>query len=358
MVKIAVDATPLTIPSGGVRRYTDELSRALAECYPEDEVWLLSDQRFEVPSRAPANLKAARGPRNLLERRWWLWGLATEISRLRIEVFHGVDFAVPYLPLRPAVMTLHDLSPWMDPSWHMESQRVRNRTPTLLRLGLSTMVITPSEAVRRQALHRFHLEPSRVVAIPLAAGGSFHPVPQPRSTPAYLLYVGTIEPRKNIPLLIEIWRELRKHHAIDLVLAGRRREDFPEIKPEPGLHLKGLTLEEDLPTLYSGALAAVYPSYYEGFGLPVLEAMQCGAAVVASRDPAIAEVVGDAAILVDVNNKPAWFEALESLIANPDHARTLAEKAVIRAAGFSWIKTARLTREVYGHAVERFRKKT
>jgi glycosyltransferase involved in cell wall biosynthesis len=357
MMKIALDATPLTVPSGGVRRYTAELSRTLAQNFPQDEFWLLSDQRFESPAPQLANLKIGRGPRNLLERRWWLWGLQGEISRLGIDIFHGTDFAVPYLPVRPSVMTLHDLSPWMDPSWHLESDRVRNRTPMLLRLGLATMVITPSEAVRKQALERFRLHAGRVVAIPLAAGSNFRPIAQSPASPPYLLYVGTLEPRKNLPLLLEVWREVRKQYPVDLVLAGRRRADFAELPAEPGLHFKGLTSEEELPKLYSGALAVVYPSYYEGFGLPVLEAMQCGAAVIASRDRAIAEVAGDAAILVDVNDKPAWVQALASLISQPDKIRGLRERALARAAEFSWTKTAQLTREVYGHAAERFRRK-
>jgi glycosyltransferase involved in cell wall biosynthesis len=358
MMKIALDATPLTIPSGGVRRYTEELSRALAENFPQDEFWLLSDRRFQPPVPACANLKIGRGPRNLLERRWWLWGLQGEISRLGIHVFHGTDFAVPYLPVRPSVMTLHDLSPWMNPSWHVESDRVRKRTPMLLRLGLATMLITPSEAVRQQALERFRFESSRVVAIPLAAGANFRPVEAPRDHPPYILYVGTLEPRKNLPLLLDVWREVRRQHPIELVLAGRRREDFPDLPAESGLHLRGLTPERELPKLYSGALAVLYPSYYEGFGLPVLEAMQCGAAVIASRDRAILEVAGDAAILVDVNDRPGWVQALTAMIEQPDQIHALREKALARAAEFSWTKTAQLTREVYGHAVERFRKKT
>ena len=117
----------------------------------------------------------------------------------------------------------------------------------------------------------------------------------------------------------------------------------------------GLTAEEELPKLYSGALAVVYPSYYEGFGLPVLEAMQCGAAVIASRDQAIAEVAGDGAILVDAKDRRAWVEALTSLFEQPERIRILKEKALARAGEFSWNKTARLTREVYGQAVKRFR---
>jgi glycosyltransferase involved in cell wall biosynthesis len=357
MMRIALDATPLTVASGGVRRYTEELSRALAENFPEDEFWLLSDQLLDLPAPTFSNLKIGHGPRNMLERRWWLWGLQAEISRLGINVFHGTDFSVPYLPIRPSVMTLHDLSPWMDPGWHIESDRVRNRTPMLLRLGLATIVVTPSQAVRRQAMERFHLQDDRVVAVPLAAASIFRPAPAPREGTPYFLYVGTLEPRKNVQMLIDVWREVRKQYPVDLIMAGRRRVDFPEIASEPGLQLLGLTPEEELPKLYSGAIACVYPSYYEGFGLPVLEAMQCGAAVIASSDASISEVAGDAATLVDVDDERAWLQALCASIEHPDRSQAMREKALARAALFSWSKTARLTREVYGKAAERFRKK-
>src|ERR1700691_2113472 len=195
-VKIALDATPLTVPSGGVRRYTEELTRALCAGFPADQFWLLSDQKTPLPF-ARANLNMSHGPRNMLERRWWSWGLQGEISRLGINVFHGTDFSVPYLPLRPSVMTLHDLSPWLDPGWHSEADRLRKRTPMLLRLGLATMVITPSEAIRRAAIDRFHLQHDRVIAVPHAAAACFRPMQGPGQTPPYLLYVGTLEPRKN-----------------------------------------------------------------------------------------------------------------------------------------------------------------
>jgi glycosyltransferase involved in cell wall biosynthesis len=354
-MQIALDATPLTVPSGGVRRYTEELTRALCDSFPSDRFWLLSDQNTPLPF-ARANLNAGHGPRNMLERRWWSWGLQGEISRLRIDVFHGTDFAVPYLPLRPSVMTLHDLSPWLDPSWHSESDRIRNRTPMLLRLGLATMVITPSEAIRRAAIDRFHLQRDRVIAVPHAAAACFRPMPGPGQTPPYLLYVGTLEPRKNIGFLLDLWRELRREQPVDLVLVGRRRADFPEIPPEPGLRLAGLTPEEDLPALYSDAIACLYPSYYEGFGLPVLEAMQCGAVVIASRDPAIVEVAGEGAILLDVADRAGWMDALRSAVTQPERVRQYRARAQLRAEEFSWTKTARLTRAVYDRALERFRK--
>jgi glycosyltransferase involved in cell wall biosynthesis len=354
-MKIALDATPLTVASGGVRRYTEELTRALCDAFPGDRFWLLSDQKTPLPF-VRANLNAGRGPRNMLERRWWSWGLQGEISRLGIDVFHGTDFAVPYLPLRPTVMTLHDLSPWLDPGWHAQSDRIRNRTPMLLRLGLATMVITPSESIRRAAIDRFHLQHDRVIAVPHAAAARFRPTPGPGQAPPYLLYVGTLEPRKNIGFLLDLWRELRREHPVDLVLVGRRRADFPEIPAEPGLRLAGLTPEEDLPALYSGAVACLYPSYYEGFGLPVLEAMQCGAVVIASRDPAILEVAGEGAILLDVADRALWMDTLRLALTQPERAREYRERALLRAGEFSWTKTARLTRAVYECAIQRFRK--
>lgn len=356
---IALDATPLTVPTGGVHRYTLELARALAGRFPEDEYWLLSDQPFSLQSDAPRNLRLGDRPRSAIARKWWLWGLQQEMGRRHVDVFHGTDFSVPYLPFRPSVMTVHDLSPWMDPSWQPQAGRIRHRTPLLFRAGLATMVITPSAAVRRAAIERFHLSPDRVVAIPLAASEHFHRVDAPAPANPYFLFVGTLEPRKNVGCLIEAWREVRKTHAVDLMLAGRTRSDFRPIGPEPGLRVTGPVSEADLPGLYSGALAVVYPSLYEGFGLPVLEAMQCGAVVVTSRDPAILELTGGAAvhaaIHVDARETRELANALLAVVTAAENFAGMRELAVARAREFSWRRTAERTREVYDAARRVFR---
>ena len=356
VMTFALDATPLTVPTGGVARYTGELARALAETFPEDRYWLFSDQPFTAPTPRPANLFDGDGPRTAAERRWWLWGLPKALARQGVDLFHGTDFSVPYRRSRPSVMTLHDLSPWMDPAWQPSASRVRRRTPRLLRLGLADMVITPSDAVRRGVIERFSLSPDRVVAVPLAAGAHFRPGPVPKAAarPAgvpYFLFVGTLEPRKNIARLIEAWREVRRSQAVDLVLAGRVRHDFEPPSPEPGLKVLGAVPEADLPELYSGALACVYPSLYEGFGLPVLEAMQCGAPVIASRDPAILEVAGDAAIAVDATQIREMAQAMAAMASEPARRSEWSDKGRKQAAGFSWTRTARLTREVYDAAL-------
>src|SRR3954465_6728475 len=226
-MRVAVDATPLALTSGGLARYTSELFEALAAQFPGDECRLVSET----------------AARNALERRWWLWGVRREMDRLGSEIFHGTNFAVPYLPGRPSVMTLHDLSPWMDRGWHHAAGRVRSRTPLLIGLGIATMIVTDSGAVRREAMDHFRIHPDRIAAVPLAASSRFHPV-SPAAAAPYFLYVGALEPRKNIPLLIEAWRPVRDRHGVELALAGRRREDFAELPAEPAPRTRGEVTED------------------------------------------------------------------------------------------------------------------
>ncbi len=350
-MRVALDATPLTLSSGGLARYTAELSVALAREFPDDEYTLISDQSFAVLPGAPSNLRSGSKPPTALNRRWWLWGANRENARLRVDVFHGTNFEVPYPPQQPVVMTLHDLSPWRNAEWHSSAQRVRTRTPYLIGLGAATMIITPSEAIRKEAIEKFRLSPGRIVAVPLAASAHFLPT-SAAAQQNYFLYVGTLEPRKNIPVLLDAWREIRRHAPVDLVLAGRRRSDFPELPAEAGLRVLGEVPEADLPALYSGALALVYPSHYEGFGLPVLEAMQCGACVIVSRDPAIAEVAAEAGIYAESTRE--IVQAMRGILDDPAHAASRREQSLARANTFSWSRTACQTREVYIAAVARY----
>ena len=344
---IALDATPLSIGTGGVSRYTAELSIALARRFPNDQYYLISDQEFALPGGSPQNLKRGNGPKNAMERKWWLWGIRKEMERLGASLFHGTDFSVPYTRKIASVMTVHDLSPWMHPDWQPDAARVRRRTPRLLRYGFATAVVTPTEAVRREVAQTFGVARERVFAVPHAAREMFQPVSGLAREP-YFLFVGTLEPRKNLSRLIDAWRRVRRECSIDLILVGRTRRDFPQPAEEPGLHILGSVPDEELPGLYSGSIATVYPSLYEGFGLPVLEAMQCGALVITSRDPAIAEVIGEgAAIAVDVTDVETLAEAMLDVARRPRSFAALRERAIARAARFTWQATAERTREVY-----------
>lgn len=345
-MRIGLDATPLISHTGGVPRYVRELHAALQTIDGPDEFELFTDQAVD----------GAIGPRNsALEKRWWLAGLPLALRRHRIDVFHGTEFSVPYLPVIASVMSVNDLSPWLNPEWHATADRVRQRTPILLRLGLATMVLTLSEAVRRQAIRHFSLDPARVVAVPLAAAESFQPVSVPTPAEPYFLYVGAIEPRKNLPLLVEAWREIRKRHRVRLVIAGSRRADGPRFDSTDGLELLGSVDEAQLPALYSGSIAAVYPTFYEGFGLPIVEAMQCGAPVITSRDESVVEVSGGAALHAPATSTKEWIAAMTSVIEDPTLRQTLSAQGLKRAGEFSWRRTARETLAVYREAHRRFR---
>lgn len=345
-MRVALDSTPLTLTSGGLARYVSELSRALANEFPEDEYFLLSDQPFTMPEGSPVNLRRGRGVHSPLDRRWWLQGVRRAIDEHSIEVFHGTNFEVPFRGGVPAVLTIHDLSPWKDPAWHSAAGRVKSRTPWLVRLGRAAVILTVSEAIRREVVSRFGMVPSRVRTIPLAASSRFRPVERSRSgAKPFFLMVATLEPRKNIAGLVEAWRATRAQTGADLVIAGRSRSDFAGISPMEGLHLPGEVPDEELPRLYADALAFVYPSHYEGFGLPVLEAMQCGCPVIASRDPAITEVSAGAAIQVDSVKELA--DAMLAVAASEEWRGRLGEAGVERASHFSWARTARETRALY-----------
>jgi len=349
-VRVALDATPLTLSSGGLTRYVTELSTALAREYPQDTWILLSDQPFPMPSRAPANLVRGRQPYGAADRRWWLWGVRTAIRQTGAQVFHGTNFEVPYLGTVPSVLTIHDLSPWRDPAWHPSQQenagRVRRRTPWLVRLGRASLILTVSEAVRKEIISYFGVIPSRVRAVPLAAARHFRPLPPTGRPPRpFFLFVATLEPRKNVQALVEAWRESRDKTGADLVIAGRSRADFIGVAPAEGLHLLGEVPDEEIPRLFSDALAFVYPTHYEGFGLPVLESMQCGCPVITSNDPAVVELAGGAAIHAGSPQEIA--EAMCAVASNPRLRNTLSGTGLHRARAFSWERTARETRALY-----------
>jgi alpha-1,3-rhamnosyl/mannosyltransferase len=373
-MRIGLDGLPLSEPKTGIGHYTFELARALAIAAPPDEFELVSPRPFwPAPAGAgeeslPPNLRMIQAQAGLLNRRWFLLGLPRYIRQRQLALFHGTNYEAPLRKICPTVLTIHDLSLLLLPETHEAARvrRARRRFPLMCRAA--TLIVTPTESVRREVCAHLSIESSRVVAVPEAARSVFRPM-EARETQAtrqrlgieedFLLFVGTLEPRKNVAALVRAFREAvsQTKARLQLVIAGKKgwlTEDIFAQAGEAGLSERvvftGYLPDEDLRALYSSCRAFVYPSLSEGFGLPPLEAMACGAACIVSRIPSISEVVGDAALLVAPADEAELARSIVALLRDENLRRSLAAAARARAAAFSWERTARLMREVYDEA--------
>jgi alpha-1,3-rhamnosyl/mannosyltransferase len=376
-----LDAIPLTEPRTGVGHYTLELARSLAREAPADCFELAYPSRHpEINVEAedgrslPPNLGLARVRVGPLGRHWWAAGLPRYAARRGFSLFHGTNYEVPLWGAAAKVVTVHDLSLFALPETHepRRVRRARRRLPLMVRAA--DLVVTPTESVRREACELLGLSPAKVFAVPEAARECFRPAAFAETEEArrrlgagaeFVLAVGTVEPRKNLPVLLEAFEEAARAGAgaagaLRLVVAGRRgwlgEEFFARLARSPArdrVVFTGYVSDEDLRALYSSCRVFVYPSRYEGFGLPPLEAMSCGAPVVAGRCGAVAEVTGGAARLFDPARPDELTRALLELLGDDGARRRLAEAGLRRAAEFSWAQTARLTLEVYREALNR-----
>jgi alpha-1,3-rhamnosyl/mannosyltransferase len=377
---IGLDAIPLTEPRAGVGHYTYELARALAFAAPGEEFELVYPSSYpavdlEEREPMPSNLKEARVRVGALGRRWWSAGLPRYAARRGFRLFHGTNYEVPLWGGATRVLTVHDLSLLSHPETHERRRvwRARRRLP-LMALAADA-VVTPTEAVRREVCARLRVSPSKVFAVHEAARECFRPLEGSEAAAAlgelgidggeFLLAVGTIEPRKNLATLVRAFEEVlreRPSSALRLVVAGGRGwlsgPLFESIEKSPArgrVVLAGYVSDEQLCALYSACTAFVYPSLYEGFGLPPLEAMSCGAPVLAGDTPAVAEVSGGAARLFDPRDATQLARVILELLDDYTARRALSEAGLRRAAQFSWQRTARMTLDVYAEALKRSR---
>jgi len=350
----------------GTGRYTVELARRLPGMAEDVQCAILWPRHVPEPHVVSGQQQALRQVD--ARRSWRRIGydqciIRFERRRLKADVVHFPANIGPLMPMRRAVLTIHDLSFLRNASWFRPDRAAYYRWSVGRSARLAARVITDSHATAADLNELLGIPADRVDVIPLGVGEEFRPASQEQRAAvrawyklpeAFFLYVGTIEPRKNLVSLIEAWNRNAAKCPQDLVIAGR---DGWKVKPvrtaaalspyAKRIHFPGFVANEDLPALLSSAHVFVWPSLCEGFGLPPLEAMACGAPVVTSNVSSLPEVVGDAALQVNPTDVEALADAMLRAATDPAPHATLTGKGTSRAATFTWERTARLTLDSY-----------
>ncbi|MDX6575894.1 MAG: hypothetical protein QOE96_1847 [Blastocatellia bacterium] len=370
-MRVGIDGYPLAEPRTGVGHYTLELARALALISPSNQFELVSPAPFEraaldeIERAQLPNLFTATPRASSIRGHWWSVGLPLYVRRSSFDLFHGTNFELPLWKRRRSVVTIHDLSALLHPEKHRSRlvRRARLRLPLVVRIA--DMIITPTESVKREVCQHFNVKPDKVRAVHSAARRSFHPVLFAETAEIrkrlgveddFLLFVGTLEPRKNLITLLKAFERIVAQSSVrpQLVIAGGEgwlMEDMFDFVRKSELSERllftGYLSDDELRALYSSCRVFIYPSVYEGFGLPPLEAMACGAPVIAGRIPSLQETLGSAARLVEPLDADALARSIVELLEDEKQRQLLAAGGPKHAAKFSWEQTARLTLDVY-----------
>jgi glycosyltransferase involved in cell wall biosynthesis len=364
---IGIDARLPAYQMGGISQYILHLLPALAEIDGENR-YTVFHSRKEVRNHLPPAGRLFRH-RNLwtpCHHRWERWTLALEVWPRRLDVLHSPDFIPPAFGARRRVITVHDLNFLYYPEFLTAASLRYYAGQIRWAVGQAGHVLADSEHTRRDLIEKLALSPQRVTAVPLAANPlysqSFSPeavrgtLARYRLPHDFILFVGTLEPRKNVPGLLRAYHRLRRETALDppLVLVGGKGwlyDEVFDVVDQLGLrscvhHLPGVT-DVELAHLYTAAALLALPSYYEGFGLPPLEAMHCGCPVVSSNRASLPEVVGQGGILLDPEDLDAWVSAMQLLLSDGEARRRLVDAGHQQARRFTWRQTATATLGVY-----------
>lgn len=371
MTVIALDYTPAIQQHAGIGRYADELARALIALQPGDDWHLFYvDPENRVP--APPLDRVARTTLRQSNKRWRLSVLLNTYARRAMDqqlhtrggLFHATDHLLPPLAQTRSVFTLHDLTVLKFPTTHTQLNRRFLQLMLPRFLQTADAVIADSHCTKQDALQLYRLPADRVRVVHLGVDARFKPIDIISASSVeecyqlpgrFILAVSTIEPRKNLLVLLEAYQALRQRHPdIQLVIAGKRgwhSEPFFERLQALGLsdavRLLGFVPDGDLPALYSLAEVFAFPSLYEGFGLPVLEAMACGTPVICSNTSSLPEVAGEAALQIAPADVQEWARALEQIVSDSALRASLRERGLKQAARFTWENTARQTYSIY-----------
>jgi glycosyltransferase involved in cell wall biosynthesis len=362
-LRVGFDGRALSSPAAGVRRYAHDLLAALiAENDDIEFVVIGGDRAAELPV-VEYEPEPPHPPTNL---GWTLVGLPRAAARARVDVLHSPAYTAPLWGRIPVVLTIHDVSYARHPEWYPYRRDAIRRAFYRRSARAARLIVTDSEFSAGEIVAAYGIPRERIAVVPLGVDARFGPgrtrdpeLPQEISGP-YVLHVGDLHERRNLATVVDAVMGARRHFGgaagVSLVLAGVDRgvgDALCAIAAEadvPDAVVKlGPVSEELLLSLYQRATALVYPSLYEGFGLPVLEAMACGTPVIASRAASIPEVVGDAGILLDPLDVGAWTDAIVNVVNDDDRRGVLRSKGLARATEFTWARTARLMLGIYRH---------
>ncbi len=362
---VAFDLGPLRPGAAGVGRYVASLFAAMGDRAPTRELVGIGLRR-DVANPAP--VLAARARASMPYPIWLELGAAVQAKRSGATLVHYTDGIAPLMRVGRTVVTIQDLS---IVRWRQAHRLARYpRIPlTLAAARLADRVLVPSQATADEVVRLARVPASSITVTPLAAGAAFAPVGSSIADPVvrqhglepegYVLCLGTVEPRKNHLRLVEAFERLVAARAMpdgmQLAIAGSLGWGYQPVLDRIGgspahgrIRMLGFVPDQDLAALLSRAALVSYVSLYEGFGLPVLEALACGAPVVTSNASSMPEVAGDAAVLVDPNDVDEIASGVRDLLAADAATRARMRAAGLRrAALFSWAHTATLTDAVY-----------
>jgi glycosyltransferase involved in cell wall biosynthesis len=367
-MRVAIMGRSLRGRFTGVVRYTDELVRALAARADTDVAVFVTRADDGLDGVRVERLRAPYPtPNEYLRALWEQSVVPRAVGRLRPDVYHSPNYILPLALRCPTVVTIHDLA-FLDAGLHRLRSHIYLSVLTALSLRKATRVICVSESTRHDLVRFFPHAAEKARVIGEGVDGRFRPASiaevtafraRHALTAPYILFVGTIEPRKNLTRLIDAYGVMLDSTGAphELVIAGQRGwkdgavwEAHLASRHRHRIRALGYLPDDELAAAYTGADVFAYPSLYEGFGLPPLEAMACGAPVLTSRTSSLPGVVGDSALLVEPRDTAALAAGLARLVCDPTERVRLRAKGVERAAGFRWERVAERTVEVYAEA--------
>ena len=374
-MRIAFDGTTLLPERTGVGYYTEHLLLHLAREAAEDRFLVVSNRRPETSTPLPSNVRVAYDRRALFRLAWMQLLAPRMLKAGRVDLAHFTNGMMPLAADVPTVVTIHDMSLTLYPQYHPIRRVVLNRPLVHLAARRASAVITVSNSAKRDIVNLYRLDPSRVHVVHEAAAPWFRPVSDPATLESvrrryalperFILYVGTIEPRKNLACLFTAFA--RRHAAGDLShglvcvgpygwLSRGLERRIAALGIAGAVRFTGYVPSADLPAIYSLSEMFVFPSLYEGFGLPVMEAMACGTPAIVGRNGALVEIAGGAAEVIDPLDSEMLGDVMVSLARDRELRRELGRLGLERARRFSWERAARETLRVYRTALRTARR--